>query len=410
MKKNAKQLAVLAVISLAAVSFTACSGDSGDDASTLTVYGWKGSETAPAGVPEINAAFEAANPGITVEYEFIDAGDPINQRLQPELLAGNGPDVFMATNSEMAAYVDNGQIADLSDQPWASKVSEAAQPFVTVDGATYAAPLELIPIGLYANMDILEEAGIDNFPTTIEELTSDLATLKEAGLPGLALPNKAAYTGEALLNGIASTLVYRDNPEWDADFASGEADFSDWGTSVDQLAALGDYVDLKRELGVDEWGQGVQDFKAGKTAFLYQGGWNLTDFQESVPSVQLGPWPASSDGENWATVFSGVNWVVNGASDNQELARKYIDFWTQNLTGFLEAETAYSPYADVESPTNDAASLVNDAIEAEEFRLLATSSWMVQSNEDILGQDVQGLFLGENTKDGLLTKWNGFRD
>lgn len=411
MKKNAVRIIALGAAAAVAMSLAGCfSGSSDGDGTTLTVYGWKGSEAAPAGVPEINAAFEKANPGVTVNYEFLDAGDSINQRLQPELLAGNGPDVFMASNSEVANYVANGNVADLSDESWVAGISDAAKPFVTIDDAVYATPLELIPIGLYANMDVLGKAGITEFPTTIDEFTADLKALDAAGLPGLAIPNKGAYTSEAIINGIASTLVYRDNPEWDADFMAGDANFADWSGSVEQFLDLDQYTDLKEVLGIDEWGQGLQDFKAGNTAFLYQGGWNLTDFQASVPSVQFGPWPASSDGDNWATVFSGVNWVVNDASSNQDLAKKYVEFWADNLDGFLEAEAAFSPFTDAESPTNDAAALVNDAVAAGKYRLLSTNTWMVQSNEDTMGQDVQGLVLGQTDVDGLLTKWDAFRE
>lgn len=410
MKKTTTR--TLAIVALAGASFglAACSSAGTDDGTTITVYGWKGSDASPAGVPEINAAFEEAHPGVAVDYEYLDAGDTINQRLQPELLAGEGPDVFMVTNSEMVNYATNGQILDLSDQPWASDVSEVARPFVTVDDATYAAPLQLIPLGLYANMDLLAQAGVENFPTTFDEFTAALSALDAAGIPGLAVPNKGAYTDEAIINGIASTLVYRENPDWDADFMAGDADFADWSSSVEQFLSVGEYSDLKGGLGVDEWGQGMQDFKAGSSAFLYQGAWALSDFQSAVPSVRFGPWPASDDGENWATVFSGINWAVNAASDEQDLAKEYVQFWTENLEGFLEAEAAFSPYDSGTSPENDAATLVNEAFAAGRYRLLSTSTWMPQVNENVIGQDVQALVLGQTTVDDMLGKWNGFRD
>lgn len=411
MKKRTLRAASVALVALVGISLAACSsGSSGSSDDTLTVYGWKGSKTAPAGVPAINKAFEKANPGVTVKYEYLDAGDTTNQRLNPELLAGDGPDVFMVDNSGMKTYQGNGYLADLSDEAWVSKISDVAKPFAEISGKTYAAPLELIPIGLYANMDVLKEAGISTFPATNDEFMSDLAKLKQADLPGLAMPNKGAYTDEAVLNGIASTLVYSKNPDWDKNFTSGKTDFSDWDSSVDQLLSLNKYTDLKSDLGVDEWGQGLQDFKAGKTAFLYQGGWNLTDFQKSVPSVQFGPWPASNTDSQWATVFSGVNWAVNASSKHQELAKKYVSFWTENLDGFLKAEAAYSPYTGDESPTNDGAKLVNDAFTAGDYRLLSTNTWMPQANEDTMGQDVQSLVLGKTTKAQMLKKWNKFAE
>lgn len=195
---------------------------------------------------------------------------------------------------------------------------------------------------------------------------------------------------------------------------AGDADFGDWKSSVEQLTALDEagYVDLAAGLGVDEWSQGLEDFKAGKSAFLYQGGWNLVDFQKAVPSVQLGVWPASNDGAQHATLFSGINWVVNEASEHQDLAKEYIDFFvsSENLAGFLEAESAYSPYVDGESPSNPAAATIEQAVADGDYRLDATLTWESADNQTTFGQDVQSIALGETSVDDALKKWNAFRD
>lgn len=418
MRKPTRHAAVaLAVTTLLVASLAACSGspaptgEGSKGPTTLRVYGWKGSEAAPASVPDINAAFEAAHPGVTVDYEFIDAGDSIAQRLQPELLAGTAPDVFMTTSSTMAVYQADGYLADLSGEAWASQLSDTVKPFVSIEDTIYAAPLELIPIGLFANMDLLKQAGVETFPSTWSDFTAALDALKTAGLPGLAMPNKGAYTADAIINGAASTLVYKPNPAWDADLLAGKVTFEDWRTSIDQFLSLGSngYVDFAAALGIDEWGQGLADFKAGKSAFLYQGAWNLTDFQASVPSVEFGPWPADDSAAPWATLFSGVNWSVNADSAQLELAKEYVAFWTQSeqLTGFLKAESALSPYSGGGSGLGDAAALAAAAVADGRFRLLATASWFVQANEDRFGQDVQALMLGDIDTDELINRMNG---
>ena len=56
---------------------------------------------------EINAAFEKANPDITLEYEFIpSAGYP--QRVQSELLAGNTADVLMTDSAKVQDWGSSG--------------------------------------------------------------------------------------------------------------------------------------------------------------------------------------------------------------------------------------------------------------------------------------------------------------
>ncbi|HTJ69863.1 MAG TPA: extracellular solute-binding protein [Actinospica sp.] len=413
MTKFRSRLAAMAAACVAlGMTVAGCGSSSGGSESgpiTLTVYSWKGNAATPEDVPQINAAFEKAYPNIKLNFQFLSAGATIAQKLQPEFLAGDAPDVFMTDPTTMRQYQKDGYLADLSDQSWVSDLTGAIKPFVTVSGKTYAAPLDLVPIGLFANMGILKQAGITSFPTTNTELLADLKTLKSKNLPGLEVPDKGGYTSEAIINGVASTLVYKQNKNWDADYVAGKVDFSDWTSSVEQFNDLGTsgLVDFKDGLGVDEWGQGVQDFEAGKTAFLYQGAWNLTSFVKAQPSTQFGPWAGDDSSQQWGTVFAGVNWSVNAASSHLDAAEKYVRFWTQaeNLIGYLKADAGYSPYTNGTSPTSAADALETKAFNAGAYRILGADSWFTGANETTMGTDVQSLMLGQITPSALTAKW-----
>src|SRR4051794_35202951 len=73
-KVRRKRLAAVAILAAATLLLAGCAStgaSAGDSKTVLKVYGWKGGDAEPANVAKINAAFEKANPNITLKYEFI---------------------------------------------------------------------------------------------------------------------------------------------------------------------------------------------------------------------------------------------------------------------------------------------------------------------------------------------------
>ena len=170
------RLVVGAVLALSALLMTGCSstGASGTgDKTVLKVYGWKGGDAEPANVKEINAAFEKANPDISLKYEFIPSA-AYPQRVQSELLAGNTADVIMTDSAKVQDWGSSGYLEELSSQPWVSGVRKENKPFVENDGKTYAMPMEVIGISLFANNALLQKAGITSTPATWPEFEAAL--------------------------------------------------------------------------------------------------------------------------------------------------------------------------------------------------------------------------------------------
>lgn len=194
MKRSRRLLAAASTVAALAASLAACGGSSdsasADGTVTIHVQGWKGGGSEPANVAAINKAFEKANPKIKVDFEYITANDTYLQKLQPQLLAGKAGDVIMVDSDKVKKWGDSGYLADLSNQSWASKIATDAQPFTQNNGKTFAMPMELIGIGMYANMDLLKKAGITEVPSDWPTFLADLGKLKKAGINPLALPDK----------------------------------------------------------------------------------------------------------------------------------------------------------------------------------------------------------------------------
>jgi raffinose/stachyose/melibiose transport system substrate-binding protein len=403
--------AFLAVAVGAALVFTAtgcgASATTGDGGKTvLKVYGWKGGDAEPANIAEINDAFEKANPDIDLQFEFVPANDKYTQRVQPELLAGNSADVIMTDSAKVQDWGSSGYLEDLSSRDWVSSVRPEVAPFVENADTTYALPMEVIGISLFANNDLLKKAGIDSVPTTWPEFEAALQKAKAAGITPLSLPNKGGWTGSSALNAIAASLVYKQNPDFDKQFLDGKASFSSWKTSAQQLMDLQTqgFVDFGSELGVDEWSTGISDFEARKSAFYVQGAWNQSAFEKAGVNDSFIPWPAETTGDSNANLFVGTMWSVNAASKVKDAAEKYVDFWADsaNAAPYLQAENAVSPFTDGTSPSTPATKSFVDAVNAGNYRILPSNTWFSAAGEKVMQQEVQALWLGQQDIDQTL--------
>jgi raffinose/stachyose/melibiose transport system substrate-binding protein len=342
--------AVLMAVSAIGACSTGTSSSSGP--TTLTVTAWKGGGTELAGIDQLNAAFQQAHPEYKLEYKYVspDYETYVNTRLA----GGQASDVLMADRYKMTKWFKQGYLADLSDQPWVSRMYPNLKDFNSIKGKTYQLNSENAPLGLYVNLDLLKGAGINQAPATWPEFLADLNTLKAKNMNGILLANKGGWEGITLSLELASNLVDKD---WAGKYDSGQSAFNPaWGPVIDKIKALlsSGTVDSKLMLGLDPWSDGPAQFKAGKWPFFLQGAWELSDFTKNVTfNFSLNPFPGGDAGsEPKSFTFVGAGWVVNSHAKNPSGARAYLNFMSQpkNSAVFLAAESAFSTLTDVESP------------------------------------------------------------
>ncbi|MDG5785881.1 extracellular solute-binding protein [Evansella sp. AB-P1] len=75
-------------------------------------YMWWGSQTRHDRILELIDLFEAENPHITINYEFLSFGD-FGERLATQSAAGNAPDIFHIVDRWLPQYAGAGLLADL---------------------------------------------------------------------------------------------------------------------------------------------------------------------------------------------------------------------------------------------------------------------------------------------------------
>lgn len=195
-----KLLTGSAVLIAGALALSGCAGGGsgdGSDGGDVTLTFWHNSTTGPGKAywEDTAAAFEEANPGVTVEVQSFQ-NEEMDGKLQTALNAGDAPDIFMARGGgKLADIVRAGQVMDLTDG-----ITDATKTALggvlsafEIDGKNYGVPTSVLPSGIFYSGNLFEAAGITETPQTIDELETADAALKETGVAPIAVGAKDAW-------------------------------------------------------------------------------------------------------------------------------------------------------------------------------------------------------------------------
>jgi len=338
-----KTLAVSTAVVMMAMGLTACGG--GDDPASsdgdVEMTFWHNSTTGEGKIywDETVAAFEAANPGVTITIQAIQ-NEEMDGKLQTALNSGDAPDIFMARGGgKLADIVEAGQVQDITDAITEETKAAVGGTFsaFTVDDKVYGMPTAVLPGGIYYSKDLFAEAGITETPTTMAELDEAVAKLKAAGIEPIALGAKDAWPAAHWYYFIA----LRECSQETMNEAAVARNFDD-----DCFLAAGD--DLQALSATEPFNNGFLTTSAqqgaGSSAGLLanhqaamelMGAWNpgviasLTPDQQPLADLGWFPFPAVDGGEgDPAAMMGGVDGYSCSADAPAECA-EFLNFSMQ---------------------------------------------------------------------------------
>ena len=156
-----------------------------------------------AGQKEMRAAldkFEQMNPGIKVELQRIAWGSAREQFLR-EAAVGEGPDVVHIAQVWTRSMGDAGALYDMNELIEEHGIGAGWGDFISADlasqddGTIHAIPWTVDTFAMVYRKDILEKAGITEFPTTWKDLHEASVQIKEkTGAVGWAIPSGSGPT------------------------------------------------------------------------------------------------------------------------------------------------------------------------------------------------------------------------
>ena len=303
--------------------------DSGGDNKTLTL-----ASVDQGSIEEVIKAFEAANPGVKVNFTTSGA-DQYQAQIRTQLSSGTAPDVMTVwpgNGNPGATYVlaKPGYLLDLSDQPWAAKLPDAFKQVAQYEGKTYNALFGLNGIGAVYNDEALSKSGL-KAPTTWTELLGFCRDAAAKGTPAYALGIQDNWVTQLVLYGLAATVVFGQDKDFNTKLAAGQTTFA--GSAWTQ--AMAKYQEMntagcfqKNPLGTSY--EASQTLAAtGKTLGIVQGNWIIGQLKGKNPNGKftMTPLPATDDPATFLMpAAAGAGYGVNAKAKNKELALKFITF------------------------------------------------------------------------------------
>ncbi|MBT0773988.1 extracellular solute-binding protein [Kineosporia sp. J2-2] len=196
----------------AAAALTACGGGSGSSGKSVkVVFQQFGASTVQADfLAGVKKEFEAANPGVTVDFEPIKAGES-DYYTKLQLLMRSprtAPDVVYEDTFLINSDIEAGYLTALDDRlgswsDWPRFLPAAKAAAKALDGKTYGVPDGTDTRALWYNKDLFDQAGLptDWQPATWDDVLTAARTIKSR-LPGVIPLN--VYTGTGV--GEATTI------------------------------------------------------------------------------------------------------------------------------------------------------------------------------------------------------------
>lgn len=336
-KRNVTVYTLAALLTLSSI-LTACGTEQNDStednssSSEVTEFElfWSKPETADI-MQEIADKFCEENPGVKISVTSTSDGQTV---LQTRLASNEVPDILNTFPAEdfYKSMFTEGYIEDISDQEFLSKVSEEAlEMSKCTDENYYAVPMSVSTYGVYANMDVLEENGISDVPTSWDEFIQDLQILKDNGVTGILMPDKDVGNVAQRFERTVGII----NNDSDTEFQQ----IADGELNAEDSPTLNAWVEYNKEIlqyaNEDHMGMdydiAVAEFSEGNAGFIISGTWTLATVKENNPdaNIKLFPFFNPTGGETKVPSNIDTALSISSTCEDKEIGLKFLEYMTQ---------------------------------------------------------------------------------
>lgn len=363
-----------------------------DDEVTLVVWDNWTRDAEQAMIEQLNAEFEEAHPGVTIQREAYDTSDLTNI-LPLALSEASGPDVAMINQgyTGMGALVEAGLLLPLDDYAeeygWADRYAAGlhARNRFTEDGQTfgegnlYGVSNTAEVVGVYYWKEDFEALGLE-IPQTFEEFEAAVQAIAEAGQVPIVFGSldgwPAIHTWGAIqhayatLEEIDAFIFRRPGGTFDT-----EANLTTAQKMVEWIEA--GYFSPGFE-GMDYDNLTFAAFLNHEGVMWITGSWMTGSILEEVGEEEIGFFvvPSAREGAPPLSIGGvGLAYGVRATTENPDLAAAYIDYVTGPRASELLFAEGFLPAAEVDPSLLQEGTLTADVVNA----------WHTISSQDAVG-------------------------
>ncbi|MCR5508684.1 MAG: extracellular solute-binding protein [Lachnospiraceae bacterium] len=303
------------------------------------------------------ADMQAAHPEVTFTWEAFE-NESYKPKIKAAVAADDLPDIFFTWSCAfLGDFVAAGKVKCLDDvyQNYKDELPEVMLGNSTYDGKHYGVPLTMNIVGLFANMDLLKEAGYDEIPGTYDDFIKCCDDLKAKGITPFGCAGKETWCVTEYLESIIEKSIGAE--ELNNVFVNG-ATWNNEGIAK----AVDTFQEMIKKEYFDPAGIGLTNdevkanFMAGKYAFYMNGTWNCADFaanDDFKDKVKVAEFPViDSSKSKLGQLIGGPSdtLAVSASSPNADRAAEYAMELGKLIChyGYLDGcgLPAWTPYGD----------------------------------------------------------------
>ncbi|HWJ67618.1 MAG TPA: extracellular solute-binding protein [Nocardioides sp.] len=331
----------IAGIAAAALVLAAC-GDGGGDTDTNSqndvdpaslsaeLTWWDTSDPTNEGpaFKELIKRFNAEYPNVTINYQSVPFGEAQN-KFKTAAEAGEGaPDILRAEVAWVPEFAAAGHLYALDGTPLLEDTEFLETPLSSnvYEDKTYGVPQVTDTLGLMYNKELFEKAGIEEPPTTWDEVEEAATALKqEAGVEGIYI-NSGGYFLLPFMYGEGGDLVDTESESIVVASDENKAGIQAAQDLIESGAA-------PKPDANDSYGTMMTLFKEGKVGMIINGPWEVANISSDpkfggFENLGIAPVPGGSEGAG--APVGGHNYVVYSGMDEAkaDAAIAFIEFLT----------------------------------------------------------------------------------
>jgi len=306
-------------------------------------------ERAVAAAKSVVAAFEKANPGVTVKTETRPGGTQGDNLVKTKLSTGDMQDVFWYNVGSLLQALNPAQsIVDLTGDPILQNIDPTFLPAVTQNGKVYGVPQgTVMGGGILYNKDVYSKLGL-SIPKTWAEFEANNEKIKAAGITPVIETFKAPDTWTSQLFVLADYYnVQLANPNFAKDYTANKVKYATDPAAVkgfEKLAEVQAKGYVNSNYGSATLNQGMKLLATGKGAqyplLTFPVGTLDKDVQQKIGFFGI---PGDDPTKAGATIWLSDGAYIAKSSKNVELAKKFL--------GFLASPAGTAAYSQGSAPT-----------------------------------------------------------
>ncbi|MCB1970273.1 MAG: extracellular solute-binding protein [Geminicoccaceae bacterium] len=296
-------------------------------AQEISFWSWR-QEDKPV-YEELIADFEAANPGIHVQFQGYEASNYATI-LSTALSADQGPDAMMVrAYGAFETVAGAGYLMPLSERevPGLANMPQAAVNAETLrsDGKVYGVPFASQTMLVIYNKAIYDQLGL-GVPQTWDELLANAKAIQDAGIFAFGNGTATAWQNETIVSALTSSIIGRGFFE----------DIQNDKTTFEDPRFIGGLEALKQVstffptgfTGLD-YASSQQLFASGMAAMFAGGSFELANFKSQNPDLDLGIFAApgrNADDERLVGIFYDGGYAGNAKTAHPDAVRKFLAY------------------------------------------------------------------------------------